>query len=132
MHLILRKVFTSVCRGVHEVKQPLAYLGTNSELRCSASLKSQPRRNKSRLQQQYDKKYLSVKGEENIVGRPRLEPRASCSRCEHFANLATEPLGHPLTFLPQWPPNVTGEEKSWPDRDSNPWPLSVPCKHSAR
>ena len=39
----------------------------------------------------------NVTGEENIVARPGLEPRASRLPCEYSANWATEPHGRPLT-----------------------------------
>ena len=65
------------------------------------------------------------------MARRGLEPRASRLPCEHSANWATKPLGWPgfesqssYDFPPNWPPNVTGEEKLWPDQDSNPGPLT--------
>ena len=70
--------------------------------------------------------------------RPGLEPRTSCTLCEHSDNWATQPHRRPVTispclirFVPKsalnwWATKChRGEKSKWSDRDSNPGPLTL-------
>ena len=61
----------------------------------------------------------------NFKGRPsgllaQLAERLHGKREALSLSLDRGTIFHP----PQWPPNVTGEEKAWPDQNSNPMPLA--------